>query len=265
MKKFKLKSHSTSKSNYQTNILDIWCQNDKIVAYIEGTNIYKTEMIIKNNRIDSYYCSCPSSEEGMNFCKHLSSVENYLKNNEILELEYIEPKEEKLDFSLSTNQILVRFKNGINKFLDDDNNINCYQSNPFGDYIFKYCIYIDKFLDNQDPEKAFDLVTNYIKCLDKIYIYNEDIQEDINEILINYLVTLATDFNYLDNIKEFLQNKYRNQELDTLGEEIIDNIIPTIKTKEYAINYVQLLKQIETKSYQEEKIEDYLRLLNGVK
>ena len=48
MKKFNLKN-TGNYNYYNANILDIWYQDNKIVAYVEGTYIYKTEMIIKNN------------------------------------------------------------------------------------------------------------------------------------------------------------------------------------------------------------------------
>ena len=67
-------------------------------------------MIIKNDKICNYYCNCPSSEGGMNFCKHLSGVAKYLKANEILEMESIPIQEEQIDLNLSLNEISVRFR-----------------------------------------------------------------------------------------------------------------------------------------------------------
>ena len=60
MKKFNLKN-TDNYNYYNVNILDIWYQDNKIVAYVEGTYIYRTEMIIKNDEIYNYYCNCPSS------------------------------------------------------------------------------------------------------------------------------------------------------------------------------------------------------------
>ena len=223
MKKFNLREYSNHQKNYQVHILDIWCQNNQITAYVKGTNIYQTKLNIRNNRIANYYCSCPSSQGGMNFCKHLVGVENYIIDHKILELEFKEKKEE-LDFNLSKEKILTNFKLGINKYLDDDDCVNCYQSEYFCDYVFKYCIYIDKFLDNKEPLKAFYLITNYIDFINSIYIYVVDDLDDINEVLINYLETLAIDYNFCDKIKEYLETKYSNKELDSLGEAIMDKI-----------------------------------------
>lgn len=36
MKKFKFKRYSSVQGNIYADILDIWCQNDKVVAYVEG-------------------------------------------------------------------------------------------------------------------------------------------------------------------------------------------------------------------------------------
>lgn len=43
-------------------------------------------------------------------------------------------------------------------------------------------------------------------------------------MLINYLETLAIDYNFCDKIKEYLETKYSNKELDSLGEAIMDKI-----------------------------------------
>jgi len=43
MKKFKFKEN-TERRGYAANILDIWCQGDKIVTYVQGTYIYKIEI-----------------------------------------------------------------------------------------------------------------------------------------------------------------------------------------------------------------------------
>lgn len=264
MKKFKLKNFS-DKSTYQVNILDIWYQNDKVVAYVQGSEIYKIEIIINNNRITNYYCSCPSSDGGMSFCKHLSGVEKYINSHELLELEYIKQKEDELDFNLSPHQILTKFESGINNFLDEDNSVNCYQSSLFSDYFFKHCIYIDNFLDNNDPDDAFYLVTNFIKCLDKIYIYNQDDKSDIYEILVNYLSLLATKYHYFDDIKKFLQTRYKTRTLDELGEDILDKILPLAQTKEEATSYISLLKQIKLDSYQKKTMPEKINNLSKVK
>lgn len=110
MKKFNLKNNDYS-SCYNANILDIWYQDNKIVAYVEGTYIYKIEMIIKNDEICNYYCNCPSSEGGMSFCKHLSGVANYLKENAILKLESEPKTEEKIDLTLTSEEIINKFRN----------------------------------------------------------------------------------------------------------------------------------------------------------
>ena len=45
----------------ENRILDIWYQNNIVTSYIEGSEIYKVELKIDNDEINSY-CSCPYSE-----------------------------------------------------------------------------------------------------------------------------------------------------------------------------------------------------------
>lgn len=264
MKKFKLKKYNSNKNTYTANVLDIWYQNNKVVAYVQGTQIYKTELIIKGNRIENYYCSCPSCNGGMHYCKHLTGVEKYLSNHEIPEIEYTEEKDD-LDFNLTTKEILTKFKSKISNFLDEEDCINCYQSPLFSDCIFKYCIYIDNYIDNNELDNAFYLATNFIDITNDIYMYVDDDKEEINEILINYLITLIKNNTYYKEIEKYLLNKYKSNKLDDIGEEILSRIIPTINKKDVALNYINLLKQINVESYLENRIKEYIKELKNKK
>ena len=73
----------------EDRILDIWCQNDLIVAYIDGSEIYKVELKVNDEKLDNFYCSCPYSENGEYMCKHIAAVLCYLKENDIPELEVL--------------------------------------------------------------------------------------------------------------------------------------------------------------------------------
>lgn len=56
---------SRGKNYYRENrILDIWCQDNLITAYIDGTEIYGVELKVDDKEILNYYCSCPYSEDG---------------------------------------------------------------------------------------------------------------------------------------------------------------------------------------------------------
>lgn len=200
----------------------------------------------------------------MNYCKHLVGTEKYLTNHEIPEIEHTN-KNDDLDFSLTPKEILTRFKSKIYSFLDEEDCINCYQSSLFGDYLFKYCIYIDKYIDNLELDNAFYLTTNFIDIVNNIYIYVIDTKDEINEILINYLITLTNNNIFYEKIRTYLLKKYQSYELDEVGEEIISNIIPTIKEKDIALNYINLLKQIKVESYLESKIKEYIKVLKTIK
>lgn len=135
----------------------------------------------------------------------------------------------------------------------------------FSDYVFKYCIYIDKYIDKKELDNVFYLTTNFIDTINDIYIYNVDDKDEINEILTNYLVTLVDDRNFYDRIKKYLLKKYQHQELDEVGGEILSKIIPTITTKEQAKNYIALLTKLKVEFYLENKKEEYLSYLKQIK
>ncbi len=262
MKKFELKRWEYD-DNYNADVLDIWYQNDKVCAYVQGSEIYKVELIIRNGRVDNYFCSCPACDGGMSFCKHLDGVVNYLRKWEIPMLEG-EQKEESLNFDLTVKEIVNNFKMGMATFRDNGC-VNCYQSEFLADFVFKYCIYIDWFLDDKKALEAWELTTAFIDSISSVYIYAVDTFDDIREILINYLLTLATSFDYYDNIREYLLEKYSKKNLDEFGKDILNMIVPTIEKREVASKYTSLLKQIRFESYQEDLKKECLDLLKQVK
>ena len=47
---------SRGKSYYRENrILDIWCQDDGITAYIDGSEIYRVELRANDNELNNFY------------------------------------------------------------------------------------------------------------------------------------------------------------------------------------------------------------------
>ena len=79
---------SRGKSYYKENrILDIWCQQDLVTAYIDGSEIYKIEIRANDKELNNFYCSCPYSEDGEYMCKHIAAALYYLEENDIPELE----------------------------------------------------------------------------------------------------------------------------------------------------------------------------------
>ncbi len=85
---------SRGKSYYMENrILDIWCQDNLITAYIDGSEIYRVELKADNKELLNSYCSCPYSEDGEFMCKHIAAVLYHLKENKIPELEKSDKKQ----------------------------------------------------------------------------------------------------------------------------------------------------------------------------
>ena len=87
---------SRGKNYYKENrILDIWCQEDLVTAYIDGSEIYRIELRANDKELNNFYCSCPYSEDGEYMCKHIAAVLYYLEENDIPELEISNKKEVK--------------------------------------------------------------------------------------------------------------------------------------------------------------------------
>ena len=270
MKKYNIKSNQSCRVNYAPEILDIWCQGNKIVAYVEGTHIYKTEMIIKNNNIENYYCSCPSSEGGMNFCKHLAGIVYYLKDNEILELEDSPKEEQKIDLSLSSDEILKEFRLRINSLVDRyTGEINCYNSSKYIDIIIEYKEYIDSLLNNNQIKEAFNLVIKMLEVLEHIYVCNEEDYCEGKEELHYYIDNIISDYNYKDEIINYLEEEYKNKEITNTGMDIIDILINDVSTLEEANKIIKLMSNIKPQKYYEdtlkEKIVDLTHDRIGVK
>lgn len=247
MKKFNLKNENY---HYNANILDIWCQGNKIVAYVEGSYIYKTEMIIKNDRICNYYCCCPYSEGGMSFCKHLSGVVNYLKENEIPEMEDVLTKEEKMDLNLSSNEILKKFRNEIYNLIDPNyNRINCYNSAKYLETIIKYTKYIDNLLEKDKIDEVFELVIQFLSVATNVYVDCEDEYSDgINEITY-YIEKIIKEHNYKNDIINYISENYKENEISEIGINLIYTLINTIETKEDAKNIINLINNIKKDNY----------------
>lgn len=248
MKKFNLKNENCH--YYNANILDIWCQENKIVAYVQGTYIYRTEMIIKNDEICNYYCNCPSSEGGMSFCKHLSGVAQYLKENEILEMESIPTKEEQIDLNLSLNEISLRFRSAIYNLVDPNyDRINFYNSSKYLETIIKYTKYIDNLLEKDKPDEVFKLVIQFLNIATNVNVDCEDeYSEGINEI-IYYIEKLIKKYDYKNSIINYISENYKENEISTVGVNLIYVLINSALTKEDAKNIINLITSIRKDEY----------------
>lgn len=261
MKKFNLKNIHNYGS-YSANILDIWYQGNKIVAYVEGTYIYKIEMIIKNDEVCNYYCSCPSSEGGMGFCKHLSGIVNYLKENEILEMESAPIQEETIDLNLSSSEILEKFRVTIYSLIDSYyGRINCYNSSKYLETIIKYTKYIDNLLKKDKIDEAFKLVIQFLNVATIVSVDGEDeYNEGINE-LTYYVEKLIDEYNYKNNIITYINDNYKENEVSTIGINLIYILINSVETKEDATNIIKLINNIKKGAYyKDDLLEEMLNL-----
>ena len=149
----------------ENRILDIWYQDNNVYAYINGSDIYKVELEIKNGEMKNYYCSCPYSEDGEYLCKHIAAVLYYLSDNEVPELEKGELERKKANKNESKlDEIYDEMQYELNKISDRNGFINYFNGRYFVDLISKTSYQIEKFIDEKNYNDAFELIVN-IKIL----------------------------------------------------------------------------------------------------
>lgn len=263
MKKFNLKNNKNNRGSRDFAILDIWCQKDKVVAYVEGTYIYKTEMIIKDNQIKNYYCSCPSSDGGMSFCKHLSWVESYLSRNNILELECVEIKD-KLCFKMSSEEVINKFKDEVYNLQDENYNINCYNSSYLVDIVLKYGKYINKLIEKEKYNKAFKITLGIYKVISNIFVHCYDDHDECKEDILCHLEELIDDYGYLEKTILYIENNYsdKNCKLDDYDFDILKIIASKINDKDIGKRVIKFIKNVNYDNYNEYRIKE---IINEIK
>lgn len=274
MKKFNLKNNKGYYSNYSSNILDIWYQENKITAYVEGTNIYKVQMIVKGSEISNYFCSCPYSKRGMSFCKHLSGIINYLDKHEIPEMENIQTSSDEIDFNLSINDIIRKFKENINNLIEPYyDSIDCYNSKFFLEMLIKYTKYINNLIEENKLDDAFKVIIQFLIIIDETNIEGYDeYYEGKNEILY-YIVKLIKEYNYKTKIVEYIDANCNNEEVTNIIISLIDCLINNIETTDDAKTVINIISQIKLDDYEfDELIEkmidithDYVGLEDAIK
>lgn len=249
MKKFNLKNIDNYNS-YNANILDIWYQDNKIVAYVEGTYIYKTELIIKNDEVYNYYCNCPSSEGGMSFCKHLSGVVKYLKENEILKMESEPYKEEEIDLNINQEEIIKKFRNTIYNLIDSYyDRINCYNSSKYLEEIIKYTKYLQNLLEKKKIDELFALTIEFLNIATNVNVDCEDDYYDgINEITY-YIDEIINKHNYKDNVINYINQKYKEKEISSIGVDLINALVNNIKTLDDAKKIIKTIDNVKKDEY----------------
>ena len=254
---------SRGKNYYRENrILDIWCQDDLITAYIDGSEIYRIELKANDEGLNNFYCSCPYSEDGEYMCKHIAAVLYYLEENEIPELEISNKKEVKQDKNKSeVSKIYDEMKYELRKISDRNGFVNYYNGKYFVDLISNVSDYIDDFIDNEEYNNAFELIKytyGFIKnsfmdgsngeFQDSLYLINESASkllynDEYFNIFLDYTEDIISE-NTLDDFSDSPLHAFILYAHDKKSAQKVVKILGEIKLNTYGIFVSQTLDKI---------------------
>lgn len=235
------------KSYYLENrILDIWCQDNKVVAYINGSSIYKVKLTI-DNKLKDYSCSCPYSLDGEYMCKHIASVLYYLKENYIPELEVINQKQ--VDENLELIKIYDEMENNLRHISDKNGFINYYNGRYFVDLISNVSDKIEDFIDNEEFEFAFELIKytyNFIKDT-SMDGSNGEYQQSF--YLINKCASnLLYNDEYFNIFLDYTYDVANEDSLDDFSDAPLHAFILYVHDSDSALEVINILDDIELNS-----------------
>ncbi len=197
----------------ENRILDIWYQENNVYAYIDGSEIYRVIMEIKNDEIKGLYCSCPYSEDGRYLCKHIAAALYYIKENDIPKLEGKNVKE-KIEQESDLDAIYAEMKMRSKSLSNNYGFIDYYNGRYFVNLINDVDDYIIEFIDNEEYDKAFELIKftyHFIKNTD-MDGSNGEYQEAFS-IISNSASKLLNDEKYF--------NKYLKWTEDVAEEDLL--------------------------------------------
>ena len=243
---------SRGKNYYKENrILDIWCQEDLVTAYIDGSEIYRIELRANDKELNNFYCSCPYSEDGEYMCKHIAAVLYYLEENDIPELEISNKKEVKKEKNKSElSKIYDEMNYELRKISDRNGFVNYYNGRYFVDLISNVSDYIDDFIDNEEYNNAFELIKYTYKFIKDTFMDGSNGEFQDSLYLINESASkLLYNDEYFDIFLDYTEDITSSNTLDDFSDSPLHAFILYVHDKESAKKVVKILDEIELSTY----------------
>lgn len=243
---------SRGKNYYKDNrILDIWCQQDLVTAYIDGSEIYKVEIVVNNKELNNFYCSCPYSEDGKYMCKHMAAVLYYLEENDIPELEISNKKQMKKEKNKSElSKIYNEMNYELRKISDRNGFVNYYNGRYFVDLISNVSDYINDFIDNEEYNNAFELIKYTYKFIKDTFMDGSNGEFQDSFYLINESASkLLYNDEYFDIFLDYTEDITSNNILDDFSDSPLHAFILYVHDEDSAKRVVKILDEIEVSPY----------------
>ena len=243
---------SRGKNYYKDNrILDIWCQQDLVTAYIDGSEIYKVEIVVNNKELNNFYCSCPYSEDGKYMCKHMAAVLYYLEENDIPELEISNKKQMKKEKNKSElSKIYNEMNYELRKISDRNGFVNYYNGRYFVDLISNVSDYINDFIDNEEYNNAFELIKYTYRFIKDTFMDGSNGEFQDSFYLINESASkLLYNDEYFDIFLDYTEDITSNNILDDFSDSPLHAFILYVHDEYSAKRVVKILDEIEVSPY----------------
>lgn len=236
---------------YENRILDIWCQQNFLTAYVDGSEIYRVELEENDNKLANFHCSCPYSEDGEYLCKHIAAVLYYLKENDIPELEIINKKKaEPQKNKSSLANIYDEMNYELRKISDRNDFVNYYNGKYFVNLISHVSSYIDNFIDNKEYNNAFELIKYTYKFIKNTFMDGSNGEYQDSLYLINQSTSkLLYDDKYFAIFLEYTTEIAKTNALDDFSDAPLHAFILYAHDKDSAEKVVEILDNIELSTY----------------
>lgn len=231
-------------------ILDIWCEGNFITAYIDGSEIYRIKLIIGDNDLNDFYCSCPYSEGGHYLCKHIAAVLYYLKENDIPELEIVNNKNVNEENNSKLSNIYDEMNRELKRISDSNGFVDYYNGRHFVNLISEVSNYIVDFVDNEEYNSAFELIKYSYKFINNVFMdgSNGEYQDSFYLISESASKLLYNDeyFNiFLDYTKDIVSNNASYVFSDDFIDCSLYAFILYVHNKKSALKVIKILDEIE--------------------
>ena len=235
-------------SYYRENkILDIWCQDNLITAYIDGSEIYRVKLKVDDKEILNSYCSCPYSEDGEFMCKHITAILYYLRENKIPELEILDMKQLKQKREESKlSKIYDEMQYELRKISDRNGFVNYYNGRYFVDLISNVSDHIDDFIDNENYNEAFELI-KYTYCFIKgVFMDGSNGEYQDSLYFVNESASkLLYNEEYYDIFLDYTYKIISDKSLDDFSDSPLHSFILYVHDKDSAKKVVKILDNVE--------------------
>ena len=231
----------------ENRILDIWCQDNSITAYVDGSEIYRVELKINDNEILNSYCSCPYSGDGEFMCKHIAAVLYCLRENEIPELEILNKKQLKQNKEKSKlSKIYDEMQYELRNISDRNGFVNYYNGRYFVDLISNVSNYINEFINNEDYNNAFELIKYTYQFITDTFMDGSNGEYQDSLYLISESASkLLYNEEYFDIFLKYTQEITSNNSLDDFSDSPLYSFILYVHDKDSAKKIIKILDDIE--------------------